>query len=345
MMFISSKTCRLALLVLAAASCIAGTATELPEDHHPVLRGNERRLENLPFFEAEENKNKIAVMSGAGMIFTHPHTVITDGDVCADSSFTGLPSTDTTNLDYKLEDGVAYRGGCGPPYLTGLIANATAKTAMHINSEMGGKTFTQGTYFSAPLTVADNTDVTLDAEGDPDAVFLFKSGSYMVTGANTNINLINKAQAKNVVFATAGYATTGASGSTGGSILAGAAITLGEGCEVKGYVLATAAMTAGAKCSLNSESIGADPANPLIETAADSPIVTAIDAAVCPPKEARFACTAGCSDVCSVAAGCMLIAADGTQTACTAECSDVCSDVADCMLIAADGTQTVCNSD
>jgi hypothetical protein len=307
MMFISSKTCRLALLVLAAASCIAGTATELPEDHHPVLRGNERRLENLPFFMGE-NKDKIAVMSGAGMVFTHPASEI-DGDVCADSSFTGLPSTETTNLDYDLKSGVVYRGGCGPTYLTGLITDARNKAAMNIIAEMGGKTFTQGTYFSAPLTVAANTNVTLDGEGDSEAVFLFHSGSYMVTGANTHINLVNGTQAKNVVFATTGYATTGAAGSTlGGSILAGAAITLGEGCEVKGYVLATAAMTAGAKCILNSEKIGANTAN--------SPIETAIDAAVCPPKVAPFACTAGCSDVCSDAAGCKLIAANGFETAC-----------------------------
>jgi hypothetical protein len=312
MMFISSKTCRLALLMLAATSCIAGTAAELPEDHHPVLRGNERKLDQLPFFGEEECKDNIAhiaVMSGAGMVFTHPATVIAEGDVCAGSSFTGLPSTNTTNLDYELLNGEAYRGGCGPPYLSGLISDAMAKTAKHIISEIGGKTFTPGTYFSAPLTVADNTDVTLDAEGDEDAVFLFQSASYMVTGANTHIKLANGTQAKNVVFATTGYATTGAAGSTlGGSILAGEAITLGEGCEVKGYVLATAAMSAGAKCILNSALLGANKV--------DSPVVTAIGEAVCPPKVAPFACTAGCSDVCSDAAGCMLIAADGTQTAC-----------------------------
>jgi hypothetical protein len=322
-MFISSKTSRLALLVLAAASCVAGTAAELAEDHHPVLRGNSRRLDPLPFFVGGD-KNNIAVMSGAGMIFTHPATEITDGDVCADSSLTGLPSTDTADLDYALNNGgEAYRGGCGPAYLTGLIADAMAKTGKHINSEMGGKTFTEGTYFSAPLTVAGNTEVTLDAEGNADAVFLFQSGSYMVTGANTKITLINGAQAKNVVFATTGYATTGAAGSTvGGSILAGAAITLGEGSEVSGYVLATAAMTAGAKCTINSASIGAVPADAPPLT--NSPIVTAIGGAVCPPSStayplagAPYACTAGCSDVCSDAAGCKLIAADGGETACS----------------------------
>jgi hypothetical protein len=41
------------------------------------------------------------------------------------------------------------------------MAGAMAKTAKHINNEMGGKNFTKGTYFFEPLTVADNTDVIL----------------------------------------------------------------------------------------------------------------------------------------------------------------------------------------
>jgi hypothetical protein len=322
-MFISSKTCRLALLVLAAASCIAGTATELPEDHHPVLRGNSRRLDALedaltPF---DGDMEDIAVMSGAGMIFTHPATNIKDGDVCGDSSLTGLPSTDTTNLDYKMDTdngGKAYLGGCSPSYLTPLISDAMAKTAKHIISEMGGKTFIPGTYFSAPLTVAANTVVTLDAEDKEDAVFLFLSGSYMVTGANTQFELINGAKAKNVLFATTGYTTVGAAGSTlGGSILAGAAITLGDGSDVSGYVLATAAMTAGAECTLNSALIGPETGTGV------SPIVAAIAAAVCPvsanddsEKSFPFACPAGCSATCSKAAGCKVIAAGGEESEC-----------------------------
>jgi hypothetical protein len=63
------------------------------------------------------------------------------------------------------------------------------------------------------------TLVTLVAEGGR-TPFSSSSGSYMVTGANTNIKLINGALAKNVLFATTAATTTGAGSKLGGSILA-----------------------------------------------------------------------------------------------------------------------------
>jgi hypothetical protein len=187
-----------------------------------------------------------------------------------------------------------------------LLAAAMAKTAKPITAEMGGKTFYAGTYFSASLTVAANTVVTLD--GDAEDIFLFQSGSYLVTGANTEIKLTGGVNPKNVLFASTSYATTGAVGSIlGGSILAGAAVTLGEGSDVSGYVLATAAMTVGAGCNLNSASIGAN--------TYDSPIETAIARAVC-PLAAQYACPTGCSDVCDTAAGCETINKFGIASSC-----------------------------
>jgi hypothetical protein len=266
MMFISSKTCRFAL-VLAAASCNAATAmlrgnsqtTTAATPVESLADAHSRMLAPLEFFYGDqEARNNLAVISGAGMIFTHPATKIVGGDVCADSSFTGLPSEggpDSRDLDYNLIQGsTAYRGGCGPTYLVDLLTDAMDKSAEPIAAEMGGLTFSAGTYFSASLTVADNTVVTLD--GKADDIFLFQSGSYLVTGANTKIVLTGGAKAKNVLFATTGAATTGAAGSIlEGSILAGAAVTLGEGSDVSGYVLAAAAMTVGAGCTLNSASL------------------------------------------------------------------------------------------
>jgi hypothetical protein len=93
---------------------------------------------------------------------------------------------------------------------------------------------------------------------------------------NTKIRLINGAQAKNVLFATTDMFTTGAARST-----VGGSWPEPPSHSVKGpreeLCLATAAMTAG-RIALNSESIGADEAN--------SPIETAIAAAVPPPLSA-----------------------------------------------------------
>jgi hypothetical protein len=260
-MFISSKTCLFAL-VLTAVSC-TNAKVELPEDDHPVLRGNSRML-SLQSFDG--NQDTLAVLSGTALVFTHPATDIVSGNVCAQISLTGLPSTETANLDYDVKVGDAFLGGCGPsPYLVDFLSAAMAKKAKPIIGEMGGKTFLAGTYFSSALTVAANTVVTLD--GGPSDFFLFQSGSYLTTGANTNIVLTGGVTAKNVLFATTAAATTGAAGSLGGSILAGAAITLGANSDVSGYILANAAITVAAGSFINSASLLTSPIAEAIEKA------------------------------------------------------------------------------
>jgi hypothetical protein len=325
--------------VLAAASCNVVTAAA--ENYHSVLRGNlpSDTVESLADAHGrmlgayQGNQAALAVMSEAGIIFTHPPSTI-HGDVCADSAFTGDESTETIDLDFKFKNGgEAFTGGCGPTYLKTLLDDAKAKKRLTINAELGGKTFPPGTYYSASLTVAANTKVYLD--GGPNDIFLFLSGSTFATGANTQILLtgddlqIGNAKAENVLFATISAATTGAELSKlQGSILAGSAVTLGEGSEVEGYVLAKADLSVGANCTLNTANIGETVVSPYV-----SPVSSAISKAVCPnadgftnaddyiddyiaPYIAPYACTAGCSDVCETAAGCFLIDADGSKTDC-----------------------------
>jgi hypothetical protein len=238
----------------------------------------------------------LAVQSGAGIIFTSPPTTI-NGNVCADSAFTGdLADPDTGIGDYKLPMGStdAYIGGCGPSDLIDLRIAAMTIKAKPIDGAMGGQTFTAGTYSAASLAVADNTDVTL-VGGEHD-IFLFQSSSYMVTGAKTNFILQDSAgiaavegvsgpQAKNILFVLTAAATTGADSTLQGSILAGAAVTNGAGSDVSGYVLATAAMTVGAKCKLNKALVTAnsdnDVTNDLTGKLHASPIQTLINRALC----------------------------------------------------------------
>jgi hypothetical protein len=106
---------------------------------------------------------------------------------------------------------------------------------------MGGKTFTKGTYFFSPLTVAANTEVTLMLKA-MGRRFPLPLVPYMVTGANTNIvDQWCPSEERSICHQRS--TTTGAGSKLGGSILAGAAITLGRSEEW--LCLASAAMTAG----------------------------------------------------------------------------------------------------
>jgi hypothetical protein len=110
--------------------------------------------------------------------------------------------------------------------------------------EMGGQTFTPGTYRSgSAINFAHGTVVTLDGLNQPNPQFLFIAGSTLVTAADTKFILTNGAKAEHVVWALGTAATLGARSVVEGSILAGTAITFGSQSVLHGCALAQSAVT------------------------------------------------------------------------------------------------------
>jgi hypothetical protein len=105
-------------------------------------------------------------------------------------------------------------------------------------------TYTPGVYRSgSAIDFPFGTTVTLDAEGDEDAVFLFQAFTTLVTAADTYFNLINGAKAENIIWALGTGATLGANSTVEGSILAGTAITVGDEAKINGCAIAMTAVT------------------------------------------------------------------------------------------------------
>jgi len=129
--------------------------------------------------------------------------------------------------------------------------DANTRPSTEIAAELGGTVQTAGVYRSlAAAAFAISTSLTLDAQNDPNAVFIFKTGD--TAGLNTaatvgNVLLINGAQACNVFWQTGGAVTLGASTTFSGNILAYAAITVGADTRIDGRAFSvTAAVTLGA---------------------------------------------------------------------------------------------------
>ena len=103
--------------------------------------------------------------------------------------------------------------------------------------DLGGKTLAPGVYCfssSAQLTGA----LTLDAGGNPAAVWVFKTGSTLTTASNSSVVLANGAQACNVFWQVGSSATLGTGTKFSGNIFALTSITLTTGASVSGRVLA-----------------------------------------------------------------------------------------------------------
>jgi hypothetical protein len=110
--------------------------------------------------------------------------------------------------------------------------------------EMGGLTFTPGTYRSgSAINFAFGTVVTLDGINQANPVFLFQAGTTLVTAADTTFILKNGARAESILWALGSAATLGANSVVPGSILAGTSITFGHLSTLNGCALALAAVT------------------------------------------------------------------------------------------------------
>jgi hypothetical protein len=87
------------------------------------------------------------------------------------------------------------------------------------------------------------TRVTLDAKGNPNAVFIFQIGQTLNVGNGAIVTLKGGAQAKNVFWQVAGVTTIGTTADFKGIILCQTAIAMKTGATLVGRALAQTAVT------------------------------------------------------------------------------------------------------
>jgi uncharacterized repeat protein (TIGR01451 family) len=176
-----------------------------------------------------------AVLAGSTITSTGSTTITGDVGLSPGTSVTGLTAGQVNGTIYA-GDSVALQAQAD---LTAAYDNATARpVSATIATELGGTTQTPGVYDSAAGTFGIDGTLTLDAQGDPDAVFIFEAATTLTTGSASNVLLINGAQAANVFWVVGTSATLGASSALPGNILALASITATTGATIDGRALA-----------------------------------------------------------------------------------------------------------
>jgi ice-binding like protein len=197
-----------------------------------VLKQSNARAETTPVNLG--TAATFAVLGGQTVTNTGPTVVNGDLGVSPGTSITGFPpgvvngtihSADATAAQAQLDLTAAYNDA------------ATRPSTGPLPAAIGGLTFTPGVY-TAPAAVGLTGTVTLDAQGDPNAVFIFQIGSALTTASASMVNLINGARACNVFWQIGSSATLGTGSSFAGNILALTSITVTTGTTVNGRTLA-----------------------------------------------------------------------------------------------------------
>ena len=143
--------------------------------------------------------------------------------------------TGTYSATFDNADAAAAEGALTTAYNTaaGLLLPAV------LPGDMSGLTFSPGLYKTSSAVTLNSGNVTLDAQGDPNAVFVFQIGSTLVAAAGTQVNLINGAQSANVFWQVGSSATLNSSVAFVGNIIAYTTVTLGTDATLHGRAMAS----------------------------------------------------------------------------------------------------------
>jgi Ice-binding-like len=174
-----------------------------------------------------------SVLGGSTLTNTGPTTMFGDLGLSPGSSVTGAPQVlGQTHVD----DAVAI--GAKSDLTTAYNNAASRPTNGSAGTDLAGQTFTPGVRNASSSLLLSSGSVTLDAEGEPNAVFIFQIGSTLITGSNTSVSLINGAQACNVFWQVGSSATLGTGTRFVGTVMASATITANTAATIHGRLLA-----------------------------------------------------------------------------------------------------------
>jgi Ice-binding-like len=175
-----------------------------------------------------------AVLAGTTVTNTGPSTITGDLGVSPGTAVTGFPPG-TVNGAQHDADAVALNAQSD---LTTAYNDAAGRTpAASVPGDLAGESLTPGVYKSASSLGLTGT-VTLNGEGDPNAVFIFQAGSTLITGSASHVALTGGAQACNVFWQVGSSATLGTDSTFVGNILALQSISVTTGATVDGRALA-----------------------------------------------------------------------------------------------------------
>jgi hypothetical protein len=177
-----------------------------------------------------------AVLSGSTVTSTGATALTGDMGVSPGTALTGFPPGTLTGTKHA-GDATA---SVAQTNLATAYNDAAGRTLAPVTvaGNLGGLTLPPGLYKSTSSLSISSGDLTLDAQGDANAVFIFQIASTLSTTSGRAVILSGSAKASNVFWQVGSSATLGTTSAFKGTIMALESITLNTGASLNGRALA-----------------------------------------------------------------------------------------------------------
>ena len=235
-----------------------------------------------------------AVVAGTTITNTGPTLIGGDLGLSPGSAVVGFPPGLVNGVQH-VTDAVAAQAQVD---LTAAYLDAAGRTPVTpTGPDLSGETLVSGVYSADAMSLTGT--VTLDAQGDPAAAFVFQAASTLITGSTSVVSLINGANPCNVFWQVTSSATLGTNSTFVGTIMALTSISAQTGANVTCRLLArngavtldSNVITGGANCAVAPPAATTTTAAPTTIVAAPTTVAAVPTSVVLPRTGASSAVT------------------------------------------------------
>jgi hypothetical protein len=181
------------------------------------------------------NLRPFAVLAGTTVTCTGASTITGDVGVSPGAAIVGFPAPCTDVGTLRIPP-------ASDPAQLDLNAAYTTLAALACGATVGpnltGLTLRQGVYCVGAAVSNLTGTLTLDAQGNPNAVFVFQMSSTLITSPGSTVSLVNGANPCSVQWQVGSSATIDVGTTFVGNILALTSITMNSGATLAGRALA-----------------------------------------------------------------------------------------------------------
>jgi len=177
--------------------------------------------------------SSLALIAGSGITSTGASVITGDIGLSPGSSIIGFPPG-ILNGTPHINDEIANQAQVDLTAAYNDLAGRQSTDIVTLSGNIGGLTLTPGLYKSTSSLAISSGDLTFDAKGNANAVFIIQIASTLTTTSGRQVILSGGASAANIFWQVGTSATFGTTSVFKGSVLAMQSITFNTGATLDG---------------------------------------------------------------------------------------------------------------